>query len=86
MIFFKSYKLFIIFTYLNSETDLQKLLQTCGVMRKDVVFLITDTHIKKDEFLLYVTEILNGDISDFFSNQELEKVCFLFFSYFYVII
>lgn len=72
--------------YLNSETDLQKLLQTCGVKRKDVVFLITDSHIKKDEFLLYVAEILSGDVSYLFTNQELEKVCFLSFPYFHFII
>lgn len=45
-------------------------------MRKDVVFLIADSHVKKEEFLLYITEILTGEVSDLFSNQELEKVWF----------
>ena len=58
------------------KTDLLALYTRCGVKGIGVVFLITDSHIVNERFLVYINDLLSsGNIPDLMTPEEREGMC-----------
>lgn len=58
------------------KTDLQTLYKKTGEKNQQVVFLLTDAQIVKDEWLVYINDTLSsGYVPDLFAPEDLEGIC-----------
>jgi dynein heavy chain len=53
------------------KTDLLTLFEKCGWKDEYIMFLITDSHINKENFLVYINDLLSsGEVSDLYLEDE----------------
>ena len=63
------------FSVMDFKESLQGMFKTAGQKGQGVVFLMTDSQIVNDEFLVYVNDILSsGWITDLFEREDLEAM------------
>jgi dynein heavy chain len=74
--FIKSYNVFSItvskeYSMTDLKTDLQDLYNKSGVKDDKIMFLITDSHITQETFLVYINDLLSsGEIADLYTEDE----------------
>ena len=60
----------------NFKEDLQKMYKKAGVKGEGVTFLFTDAQITKEEFLVFINDLLaSGDIPDLFPQEDKDEIC-----------
>lgn len=74
--FIKNYTVFSItvskeYSMTDLKTDLQDLYNKTGVKDDAIMFLITDSHITQETFLVYINDLLSsGEIADLYTEDE----------------
>jgi dynein heavy chain len=74
--FIKNYNVFSItvskeYSMTDLKTDLQDLYNKTGVKDDAIMFLITDSHITQETFLVYINDLLSsGEIADLYTEDE----------------
>lgn len=63
------------YSLLDFKTDLQAMYNKAGIKQEGVLFLITDTQISNEKFLVYLNDLLSsGNIPDLYSKDEKEAI------------
>jgi dynein heavy chain len=63
------------YSLLDFRTDLQAMYNKAGVKQEGVLFMLTDTQIVSEKFLVYINDLLSsGNIPDLFTRDEKESI------------